>query len=63
MSSQTLALNCLACHIMAKHSHLTKNNTPTSMKYKVIKTNPLTALANNESPLTIKPTSKNHTEK
>jgi len=65
MSLQTLAFNCLACHIMTKQSKLTKNNNPTTTKhkYKIIKTNQLTALVNKIPPLTTKSTSKNHTEK
>jgi len=63
MSSQTLTLICLACHIMAKRSPLTKNNTSASIKYKVIKTNQLTPSVNKKSHLIPKPISKNHAEK
>lgn len=34
MSLQTLAFNCSACHILAKHSQINKVNNPITIKRK-----------------------------
>ena len=65
MSLQTLSLNCLACHILAKHPQLTKNNnlTATKGKYRIIKVSQSTSLLNNKSNHTTKPTIKKQLRK
>jgi len=61
MSVQTLTLNCLACHILAKHSELPKqhNFASTKSKYQTAQVNQSTTLGNNKLTLTTKPTRKN----
>ena len=61
MSVQTLTLNCLACHILAKHPQLPKqhNFTATKSKYQTLQANQSATLGNNKLTLTTKPVRKN----
>ena len=62
MSSQTLSLNCLACHILAKHRLLAQVNNHTSIKhnkYPIIQAHAKTKITFNEPIVIGKPTSEN----